>query len=99
MSDTTPAFDHVQFKATTRDQWDSSGSGYNAWGKTIHKIISQAVDRMVELTGITSGSRVLELAAGSGVQTMILAGRVGADGAVCWPPIFPPASLPSTAKT
>ena len=82
MSEKTPGFNPTQYKSSTRDQWNRSGAGYNAWGETLRQITSPAGKRMMDMAGIAAGSRVLELAAGSGGQTLQLAERVGADGAV-----------------
>ena len=82
MNQKATGFDPENYKSSTRDQWNSSGAGYNAWGETLRKLINPAGERMMEMAGIAAGSRVLELAAGSGEQTIQLAGRVSPDGTV-----------------
>ena len=76
------SFDPSAYKRTTRDQWDASGAGYDAWGATIQSMIRPAADEMLETMGVGEGSSVLELACGSGAFTQLVAERVGADGHV-----------------
>ena len=76
------SFDPSAYKRTTRDQWDASGVGYDAWGATIQSVIRPAAEEMLETMGVAEGSSVLELACGSGAFTQLLAERVGADGHV-----------------
>lgn len=76
------SFDPSVYKRTTRDQWDVSGAGYDAWGATIQSMIRPSAEHMMDAMGIEEGSSVLELACGSGAFTQLLAERVGADGRV-----------------
>ena len=39
---TEPSFDASGYKRNTRDQWDASGAGYDAWGATIQSLIRPA---------------------------------------------------------
>lgn len=66
----------------TRDQWDASGGGYDAWGGTIRSLIQPAVEDMMDTVGLSAGDSVLELACGPGELTMMLAERVGSGGRV-----------------
>lgn len=76
------SFDPSAYKRSTRDQWDASGAGYDAWGTTIQSLIRPAAEQLIEAMAIGEGSSVLELACGSGAFTELLAERVGADGHV-----------------
>ena len=76
------SFDPAAYKRTTREQWDVSGAGYDAWGATIQSLIRPAAEHMMDAMGIDEGSSVLELACGSGAFTHLLAERVGTDGHV-----------------
>ena len=76
------SFDPSAYKRTTREQWDVSGAGYDAWGATIQSLIRPAAEHMLDAIGIEEGSSVLELACGSGAFTQLLAERVGPDGHV-----------------
>jgi SAM-dependent methyltransferase len=89
MSNPSRQFDPAQYKSATRDQWNRSGSGYNAWGHTLRKVIEAPSQWMIDQAAITSGSRVLELAAGPGGLTLQLAARVGAEGKVLATDISP----------
>jgi len=82
MSNQPAGLDPQQYKANTREQWNQSGGGYNAWGNTIDQIISESCTRMLEQAAVSQGQSVLELAAGSGVLTQRLASMVGDQGKV-----------------
>jgi SAM-dependent methyltransferase len=75
-------FDASSYKRVTREQWDASGTGYDAWGQTIQSVIRPAAEHMMDAAGVDAGSSVLELACGSGACTQLLAERVGASGYV-----------------
>ena len=53
------SFDPSTYKRTTRDQWDASGAGYDAWGATIQSVIRPAAEEMLETMGVDEGSSVL----------------------------------------
>ena len=79
---TAPSFDPSVYKRNTREQWDASGAGYDAWGETIQSLIRPAAEHMMEAMDLHEGSSVLELACGGGALTMLLAERVGSEGHV-----------------
>ena len=89
MPDHAPGFDPDKYKANTRDQWNRSSAGYNAWGETLNRVIGESVVHMMEMAAIDAGHQVLELAAGSGMVTLALAARVGANGRVLATDIAP----------
>ena len=70
------------FKASMRAQWDAAAAGWNAHRADISAWLSQPTDAMCRMAGVTSGSRVLDVAAGAGDQTLAIAQRVGAQGHV-----------------
>jgi SAM-dependent methyltransferase len=79
----TPAtFDPVQYKSTTRAQWDTAAEAWNRWGPVIGRWLGPATERMLELARVGPGDHVLDVAAGAGEQTLQAARRVGATGRV-----------------
>ena len=76
------AFDADQYKTTTRQQWEDYAFGWNDWGPLLETWLGEATDRMLDLAGIQTGSRVLDIAAGAGGQSIAAARRVGTDGSV-----------------
>lgn len=76
------AFDPQQFKAATRQAWDTSAHGWNHQTPVIHAWLADATAAMLDAASITSGMRVLDIAAGAGDQTLDIARRVGASGHV-----------------
>jgi SAM-dependent methyltransferase len=79
---TTQTFDPVKYKQTTRDQWETAAEAWHRWGPTLRRWLGPATERMLDLAGVTAGTRVLDVAAGAGDQTLQAAARVGPGGSV-----------------
>ncbi len=79
---TAPAFDAAHYKQTTLTQWNEAAEAWDRWGELLSRWLGPATERMFDLAGITSGSRVLDVAAGAGEQTVAAARRVGPEGHV-----------------
>ncbi len=69
-------------KNTTRAQWDRAAPGWNAHGSLIGAWLAHATEGMLGMASIGPGSRVLDVAAGAGEQTLLIARRVGPSGSV-----------------
>ena len=86
---TAPAFDPVAFKTTTRAQWQDAAEAWHSWGPVIGSWLGEATETMIDLARIEPGSRVLDVAAGAGEQSLTIARRVGAEGHVLATDIAP----------
>ena len=75
-------FDSAQYKITTRQQWEEYAGGWNAWAPLLETWLGEATQRMLDLAGVDSGSRVLDVAAGAGGQSIAAGQRAGSDGSV-----------------
>lgn len=75
-------FDPIQYKHTTQKQWQEAAAAWNQWGPTLEQWLGSATEQMLDLAELRPGKRVLDLAAGTGGQTLVAARRVGATGAV-----------------
>jgi len=75
-------FDPDTFKATTRTQWDQAAEAWHRWGPLLNAWLGPATERMLDVAGVAPGSRVLDVAAGAGEQTLAAARRVGPEGSV-----------------
>ena len=82
-------FDAVQYKTTTRQQWEDASEAWHSWGPTLEDWLGQATGRMLDAAGVVAGARVLDVAAGAGGQTLAAARRVGAGGSVLATDISP----------
>lgn len=82
-------FDPVAFKTTTRRQWQAAAEPWHRWGPVIGRWLGEATERMITLAGIEEGSRVLDVAAGAGEQSLTIARRVGPTGHVLATDIAP----------
>jgi SAM-dependent methyltransferase len=78
----TAQFDAVAYKETTRQQWQEAAEAWHRWGPALEEWLGEATELMLDLAGVDSGARVLDVAAGAGGQTLAAARRVGPDGAV-----------------
>lgn len=86
---TTPAFDPVRYKETTREQWQQAAEAWHRWGPTLERWLGDATTTMLDMAAIEAGHRVLDVAAGAGGQTIAAAGRVGERGEVLATDIAP----------
>jgi len=75
-------FDVGAFKETTRTQWDHAAEAWHRWGHLLNAWLGPATERMMDLAGVQAGSKVLDVAAGAGEQTIVAARRVGPQGSV-----------------
>ena len=82
MESTTPQFDPVKYKNTTHDQWQAAAEAWYRWSATLNQWLGKATDTMLDMAGIGSGHRVLDIAAGAGEQSITAAKKVGPPGYV-----------------
>lgn len=86
---TTTTFDPIKFKTTTRAQWENAADAWHRWGALLGEWLGPSTERMLDLTRIRTESRVLDVAAGAGEQTLRVARRVGPAGHVLATDISP----------
>src|SRR3954451_24797721 len=84
-----PRFDPVVYKTTTRAQWEQTADAWHRWGPTLEAWLGPATELMLDMAGVKDGSRVLDVAAGAGGQTLTAARRAGAGGHVLATDISP----------
>lgn len=82
-------FDPVQYKTTTRQQWEDAAEAWHRWGETLEQWLGPATELMLDAAAIGTGSRVLDVAAGAGGQSIAAARRVGPTGQVVATDISP----------
>ncbi len=80
--ETTPQFDPVKYKNTTHDQWQTAAEAWFRWSPTLNHWLGKATETMLDMAGISTGHRVLDVAAGAGEQSITTAKKVGATGFV-----------------
>jgi SAM-dependent methyltransferase len=71
----TAKFEATVYKRTTREQWQDAAEAWHRWGPTLEDWLGEATERLLDLTGVGEGSRVLDVAAGAGGQTLAAARR------------------------
>ena len=79
---TTTVFDLDKFKKSTRQQWQNAAKAWNDWGVFLRQWLGPSTQHMLDRARVEEGSRVLDVAAGAGGQTMLIAERVGVKGHV-----------------
>ena len=82
-------FDPIQYKTTTRRQWEDAADAWYRWGPVLEDWLAEATDRMLAGAGVEPGARVLDVAAGAGGQSVAAARRAGATGTVLATDISP----------
>jgi ubiquinone/menaquinone biosynthesis C-methylase UbiE len=85
----TPSFDAEKFKQTTRAQWESAAGAWDRWAPLLSRWLGPSTEAMLDMAGVAAGSRVLDVAAGAGEQTLTAARRVGNEGEVLATDISP----------
>ncbi|WP_428623000.1 class I SAM-dependent methyltransferase [Sedimenticola sp.] len=86
---TQATFDAIKYKQTTLEQWNQAAEAWDRWGSLLSRWLGPATETMLDMAGITRGSRVLDVAAGAGEQTVAAARRVGPNGYVLATDISP----------
>ncbi|MEN8214124.1 MAG: class I SAM-dependent methyltransferase, partial [Pseudomonadota bacterium] len=77
-----PKFDAIKYKQTTLQQWNTAAGAWHRWGPLLSRWLGPATETMLDMCDVTQGSRVLDVAAGAGEQSVAAAKRVGESGHV-----------------
>lgn len=79
---TAPVFDAAKYKQTTLNQWNNAAEAWDRWGSLLSRWLGPATEVMLDMADVKKGSKVLDVAAGAGEQTLAAARRVGKTGHV-----------------
>ncbi|WP_382153246.1 class I SAM-dependent methyltransferase [Hydrogenophaga sp. ANAO-22] len=82
-------FDAEKFRQSTRAQWENAAEAWDRWAPLLARWLGPATEAMLDMAAVGPGSRVLDVAAGAGEQTLVAARRVGARGHVLATDISP----------
>jgi len=82
MTQIQPTFDAVKYKQTTLQQWNTAAEAWHRWSPLLSRWLGPATETMLDMCNIKEGSRVLDVAAGAGEQTLAVAKRIGNSGQV-----------------
>jgi SAM-dependent methyltransferase len=74
--------DPVDFREAQHRHWDSAAVGWKEWSEFNDSADRHISERLVELAGVQSGSRVLDVAAGYGEPALTAARKAGPEGRV-----------------
>ncbi len=89
MTHNPPLFDAVKYKQTTLQQWNTAAEAWHRWGPLLSRWLGPATETMLDMCQVKSGSRVLDVAAGAGEQTIAAARRIGESGHILATDISP----------
>lgn len=82
-------FDPVAYKQAITQEWERAAQGWHRWIPTINEWLDDATETMLDQAKIKEGSRVIDIAAGDGGQSVAAAQRVGSSGEVLATDIAP----------
>ena len=83
------AFDPVAYKQAIKEEWERAAHGWHHWIPAINAWLNAATETMLDRAEVNCGSRVIDIAAGDGGQSVAAAGRVGSSGEVLATDIAP----------
>jgi ubiquinone/menaquinone biosynthesis C-methylase UbiE len=76
-------------KPELRDTWEKAAPGWAKWEEVFSAGLSETTETLIDMAGIQTGMRVLDIACGAGNQTIQAAKRVGPNGIVVASDISP----------
>lgn len=83
------AFDPTAYKQAVKEEWGRAAQGWHDWIPAINAWLDATTEMMLDNAGVTLGSRVIDIAAGDGGQSISAAERVGPTGEVLATDIAP----------
>lgn len=83
------AFDPVAYKQAVKEEWERAAQGWHRWIPAINEWLNLATETMLDQANVRNGSRVIDIAAGDGGQSVAAAERVGSSGRVLATDIAP----------
>ncbi len=72
----------AELTSTAPQPWDDAAAGWNKHAHVIREWLREVTEAMIKAANIRPGSRVLDIAAGAGDQTLDIARRIGPNGYV-----------------
>lgn len=83
------AFDPQAYKRAVTQKWGRAAQGWHDWIPKINDWLQDATEKMLDEVEIHIGSKVIDIAAGDGGQSVAAAARVGVSGEVLATDIVP----------
>lgn len=83
------AYDPAAYKQAVTEEWQRAAHGWHKWIPTVNAWLHGATEAMLDAAELRAGSRVLDIAAGDGGQSVAAAQRVGPAGEVLATDIAP----------
>ena len=83
------SFDPVAYKQAVTEEWGRAAQGWHKWIPEINAWLNLVTEAMLDQAGVKEGSRVIDIAAGDGGQSIAAAQRAGSSGEVLATDIAP----------
>jgi len=83
------SFDPQAYKLAITEEWGRAAQGWHAWIPKINEWLHDATGKMLDGAEVQSGSKVIDIGAGDGGQSIAAATRVGESGEVLATDIAP----------
>ena len=83
------AFDPEAYKRAVTQEWGRAAQGWHDWIPRVNVWLNHATEAMLDNADIRLGSKVIDIAAGDGGQSIAAAARVGVSGEVLATDIAP----------
>ena len=83
------ALDPESYKQAVKEEWGRAARGWHEWIPVINAWLETATSIMLDQAHVARRSRVIDIAAGDGGQSIAAAERVGSAGAVLATDIAP----------
>lgn len=83
------SFDPAKYKEAVKQEWERAAEGWHRWIPAINAWLNVATEMMLDQANVKAGSRVIDIAAGDGGQSVAAASRVGSSGEVLATDIAP----------
>ena len=71
----TTTFDPSAYKDTTREQWQQAAAAWHRWDPVFDRWLGEATSLLLDLAAVGPGTHVIDIAAGSGGQSIAAARR------------------------
>ena len=82
MTEQQPSFDAAKYKIAQRDQWNKDADAWHRWNPALDRWVGNVTQKMLDMAIITTGQRILDIAAGAGEPALSAAARVRPEGYV-----------------
>ena len=82
MNEQQPTFDADNYTIAQRDQWNKDAEAWHRWNPALDRWVGDVAQEMLDMAMITTGQRILDVAAGAGEPVLNTAAKINADNEI-----------------